>query len=86
MLNVKSIGNSLRGAAEMNLTSTWEDAGSISGLTQWVGESHVAVAVMEAGSCSSDSTPSVGISICPRCGSKNNNNNKDKSKNHKTFL
>ena len=32
--------------------------------------SGVAVAVVRAGSCSSDSTPSLGTSICLRCGSK----------------
>jgi len=32
--------------------------------------SGVAVAVTEAGSCSSDLTPSLGTSICCRCGSK----------------
>ena len=32
--------------------------------------SHVAVAVAYAGSCSSDSTPSLGTSICPGCGPK----------------
>ena len=35
--------------------------------------SHVAVAVVEAGSCSSDWTPSLGPSTCLRCGPKNNN-------------
>ena len=32
--------------------------------------SRVAVAVVQAGSCSSDSTPSLGTSICCRCGPK----------------
>ena len=35
----------------------------------WVG-SRVAVTVAKAGSCSSDSTPSLGTSICHGCGSK----------------
>ena len=30
--------------------------------------SYIAVAVVQAGSCSSDSTPILGTSICPRCG------------------
>ena len=36
----------------------------------WLGSS-VAVAVVQAGSCSSNSTPSLGTSICCGCGSKN---------------
>ena len=32
----------------------------------WLG-SHVAVAVLQTGSCSSDSTPSLGTSICRKC-------------------
>ena len=32
--------------------------------------SHVGVVVLKAGSCSSDSTPSLGTSICHRCGHK----------------
>ena len=32
--------------------------------------SHVAVAVVQAGNCSSDSTPSLGTSMCCRCGPK----------------
>ena len=31
---------------------------------------HIAMAVVPAGSCSSDSTPSLGTSICSRCGPK----------------
>ena len=36
--------------------------------------SGVAVAMMEASSCSSDSTPSLGTSICHRCGPKESKN------------
>ena len=35
----------------------------------WLGP-HVAVAVASAGSDSSDLTPSLGTSMCPRCGPK----------------
>ena len=35
--------------------------------------SRVAVAVVPAGSCSSDSTPSLGTSVCPGCGPKREN-------------
>ena len=39
---------------------------------------HVAVAV--AGSCSSDLTPGLGISICHKCGSKKKKNKKKAKK------
>ena len=41
-------------------------------LQVWLG-SHVAVAVASAGSCSSDSTPNLGTSICHTCGHKKKN-------------
>ena len=64
------------GAAETQPTSIHEAAGSMPGLTQchalrwesqtWLG-SCVAVAVVQAGGCGSDGTPSLGTSICRRC-------------------
>ena len=69
----------------INVASVHEDVGSILGLAQglriqcchelwcrsqtWLG-SHVAVAGVQASSCSSDSTPSPGTPICHRCGPK----------------
>ena len=68
-----------------NLTSTPENVGLIPGLAgglrihcccklqhklQMCLGSGVAVAVLEASSCSSDSTPSLGTYICHRYGSK----------------
>ena len=44
-------------------------------LQSWLG-SGVAMAVAVAGSCSSDLTPSLGTSICPRCGPKKQTNKK----------
>ena len=46
-----------------NPISIHEDAGLIPGLAQWDKVSRI-VAVVSAGSCSSDSTPSLGTSIC----------------------
>ena len=42
-------------------------------------ELHVAAAVAQAGSCSSDSTPNLGTSICHGCGSKKPKKKKKKS-------
>ena len=62
----------------MNPTSIHDNGGSIPGLAQCRSQmrlrSHVAVAVAQAGGYSSDSTPSLGTSICcrsnPRKGKK----------------
>ena len=69
----------------MNLTSTHVDVGPIPGPKQWLRirccrelwcrsqarlGSGVAVAVVEAGRCSSHSIPSLGTSTCRRCGPK----------------
>ena len=72
---------SQHGSAQMTLTGIREDAGLIPGLAQRVRiwrcrelwcrletrlGSGVAVAVVEAGGCSSDWTPSLGTSVCPK--------------------
>ena len=79
------IRSSCCGAAETNLARNHEIAGlilaSLSGLRIWgccklwcrlqtqLG-SHVAVAVVSASSCSSDSASSLGTSMCHGCGPK----------------
>ena len=72
-----------------------EDAGSIPSLAQWVKDLALlqagaevadaaqiwfAVVVAKAGSCSSDSTPSLGTSTCWRCGCEKKRNTVNISK------
>ena len=91
------IGSSHRSAAEMNLTSNHEDTGLIPGLTCWLRIPHcwelwcrskvqvgpgMAVAVALAGGYSSDSTPSLGVSIYHGFGPKKTK--KKKKKKHTT--
>ena len=65
-------------SAVTNLTGIQEDMSSIPGLTQCVKDP--VLAVVQASSCSSDVTPSLGISICHGCSRKREGKKKDKNR------
>ena len=80
----------------VNLTSIHEDGGLIPGLPQWLKDrcfcelwcrsqmwlgSHIAVALASASGYSSGWIPSLGTSICHRCGPKKTRTNKQTKQN-----
>ena len=66
---IDGLGVPCYGSVGTNLSSSHEDGSSSPGLAQWL-RSLVAVAAVYIGSCSSESTPSLGISVCHRRGPK----------------
>ena len=56
--------SSHRGSVVTNLNSIYEDRGLIPGFAWWVNDPALLWAVVKAGGCSSNSTPSLGTYIC----------------------
>ena len=65
--------------ALLSRSGIWHCCGLRCRSQTWLG-SRVAMAVAFASSCSSDSTPSLGISICRGCSPQKQNNKKNKNK------
>ena len=63
--SIKNFGVPIMAQWIKNLTSIHKDMGSIPGLTQWVKD---LMLLLLWCTCSSKSTPSLGTSICHRCG------------------
>ena len=93
--HISKWGSSRCGSAETNLTSIHKDTGSIPDLARWLRIWHclelwyrsqmqvgsgMAVAVVQACDYSSDSAPSLGTSMCPRCGPKKTKTKKETKK------
>ena len=62
-IQLVSIRTQVQSLAVLNVLGIWHVQ------ELWL-RSHIAVAVVLAGSCSSDSTPSLGTSTCPGCSPK----------------